>query len=949
LKGDFTRNTFKKDKHYTSVRMQQGRVQLDAEWNEQVDITNNRIDTQGIDTIGPSGVPKSNPGFEIKIEGNDILIGYGKIYVDGIHCENDNDQQYPDGLPYIDQPDFRDVTLPTEPSYYLAYLDVWHRHISAVEEPSLQEEALGKVDTTTRSKTVWQVKLLKLTETPSPGQNDLCDLEFSAWSDLIANRQARLAAQTESVSSLSTDQCSVASQSSSQIMSNQLYRVEIHTAGPVGTAHFKWSRDNGSVVAAIDSFNETENSIGISEPSRDDVQRFEPEQWVELIDEILELKDGVGIMVKLTAPTIGTTLNYDPATATGSIPYSRWKTKKDQEEYKPRVRRWDHRGAAAITTFSDWIDLEDGIQVQFGENGKDNYQIGDYWLIPARAISRNVEWPLHEVTRLPKLQERIGINHHYCRLALLLKADDNWERIEDCRKFFPSLTTICAEDVCVKPNYCENVLQKEPPLPWSEIRNAQQAFDKICYNLYKCNKFLSYLRGDGILRDEDGKLGFELSLGTGTNWEIDYEPGIAFVNGCRFEIENGGTITLDKSMTHQLLVVDDKGEVTPITKDPLTTRYAPIAIISTYQNEIKRILDVRFDLTNLDKKAEQNFQHITKARSDRRQFVPLLAHSIKGLQYRNGRNVKFDLSKTEPEFKGAPSALSSDGENIWIANSSESAIARIPREAIDPGEIEVIELGMSDPQNWATVYDGCCLWFTFPDRNSVMFLNPNILDPNTRNYITHEIEVGLNPHGIAYDGDFVWICNYGSNSISIIDVDTCQMVRAFLLINPDTGQAAHPDSIAFDGTHVWVAAAPNMLFKIEKPWGDPEMVTDKLTYEQGGLAFDGSHIWISSQHDQLIKFEIDVEIDRTKNNIERLFDNVTSTHAITFDGTYIWAFQQVTSEGVTNFIIHKIDPAVNEIIGHINIDPNLEAIYNAIFDGTHLWISTDKSILKKLV
>ena len=38
LKGDFTRNTFKKEKHYSGVRMQQGRVQLDADWNEQVDI-----------------------------------------------------------------------------------------------------------------------------------------------------------------------------------------------------------------------------------------------------------------------------------------------------------------------------------------------------------------------------------------------------------------------------------------------------------------------------------------------------------------------------------------------------------------------------------------------------------------------------------------------------------------------------------------------------------------------------------------------------------------------------------------------------------------------------------------------------------------------------------------------------------------------------------------------
>ena len=36
--GDITRSSFDPDRHYSSVRMQQGRVQLDADWNEQLDI-----------------------------------------------------------------------------------------------------------------------------------------------------------------------------------------------------------------------------------------------------------------------------------------------------------------------------------------------------------------------------------------------------------------------------------------------------------------------------------------------------------------------------------------------------------------------------------------------------------------------------------------------------------------------------------------------------------------------------------------------------------------------------------------------------------------------------------------------------------------------------------------------------------------------------------------------
>jgi hypothetical protein len=36
MKGDFSRFTFRPSKGYTSVRMQQGRVSLDSDWNEQV-------------------------------------------------------------------------------------------------------------------------------------------------------------------------------------------------------------------------------------------------------------------------------------------------------------------------------------------------------------------------------------------------------------------------------------------------------------------------------------------------------------------------------------------------------------------------------------------------------------------------------------------------------------------------------------------------------------------------------------------------------------------------------------------------------------------------------------------------------------------------------------------------------------------------------------------------
>src|SRR5262245_18680789 len=67
VKGDFTRSTFRPDKHYCSVRLQQGRVQLDADSNEQADIAEHRGETAALDVIGQSGGPGRSSGFALAL------------------------------------------------------------------------------------------------------------------------------------------------------------------------------------------------------------------------------------------------------------------------------------------------------------------------------------------------------------------------------------------------------------------------------------------------------------------------------------------------------------------------------------------------------------------------------------------------------------------------------------------------------------------------------------------------------------------------------------------------------------------------------------------------------------------------------------------------------------------------------------------------------------------
>src|SRR5207249_3577249 len=98
MKADLTRNTFDPLKHFTRVLMQQGRVQLDADWNEQAAILLRYLQALAADLIGPQGGPAGNLGFGITTYPpsapvpmpQDFQVGLGIYYVDGIRCEADS-------------------------------------------------------------------------------------------------------------------------------------------------------------------------------------------------------------------------------------------------------------------------------------------------------------------------------------------------------------------------------------------------------------------------------------------------------------------------------------------------------------------------------------------------------------------------------------------------------------------------------------------------------------------------------------------------------------------------------------------------------------------------------------------------------------------------------------------------------------------------------------------
>src|SRR5262249_14963117 len=124
--------------------------------------------TLATDLIGPHGGP-SGDGFKIDIRKDsnnqpvkfDFVIGQGRYYVDGILCENG------ETVAYTEQTDFPQPLEDKDKlkkDTYLVYLDVWERHITALEDGLIREVALDGPDTATRAQVVRQVKVDNLNE-----------------------------------------------------------------------------------------------------------------------------------------------------------------------------------------------------------------------------------------------------------------------------------------------------------------------------------------------------------------------------------------------------------------------------------------------------------------------------------------------------------------------------------------------------------------------------------------------------------------------------------------------------------------------------------------------------------------------------------------------------------------------------------------------------------------
>ena len=518
FRGDVSRVSFNKGKRYSAVYAQQGRVLLEADWNEQNDILLHYLRSLAADLIGPHGGSAGALGFalittdaevdalkdangnaldadtirELKnsLRDSGFLVGIGRYYVNGLMSESNDYLGFEEqpGFPFAGSLSFEDIRDKT--GTFLALLDVWERHVSCTEDEDICEVALGGPDTATRAQVVAAVivpppekggqtlydqqdlanKIKDLKDAIPGGDQVAIDAAKKALNDLADNIRVSLQAPATGmlrararITGLPEGDCNIQPEAQYRGPENQLYRVEINRGGiawdgatdgeiPAGNATtaatFKWQRDNSSISFPIVSLQG--DSVELAHLGRDTSRGLQVDDWVEIVADDLVLQGQTGPIRRVKS------INLDELTITLSEGVDQ--SYDEDSALHPYLRRWDQRrsdgeSAGNVLLVREgsgedlvWIELEDGVQIQFPRNADANvnnrYRAGDYWLIPARVATGDVLWPKIAAgnRKVAKALPPHGIEHHYAPIGVI--SNDGTQKVvleHDLRRKFNPL------------------------------------------------------------------------------------------------------------------------------------------------------------------------------------------------------------------------------------------------------------------------------------------------------------------------------------------------------------------------------------------------------------------------------------------------------------------------------------------------------------------------------
>jgi hypothetical protein len=466
---DLSRSSTDFRKRYVGVRMQQGRVLMDDDWNENERLHAETQRLLNLEAIGANGSP--DKGFRIvnpKIDAADnpdFVIQSGAYYLGGNRVELRKDETYQLQDDWLQKPGEEKPGIPANDQCDLVYLEVWQQPVTAVEDSELLEPALGGPDTTVRMRTMHRVHLF------SNVGVDQCNLAWKKLQEKLKKQGlGSINAEHQLVSNVSLavdfvnhgnadDLCNPPMAGGYLGAENQAIRVQM-----VDSTHLTWGFDNAAPLYRVQMVaDQSQKRFAMKTPPKDQAhwplsgQIVEILPWSAVLANHEVISENRGFLARVDA-------SYNPdkkqfTLATVLLPAGfgeNWNNRSDASDLKGfhnfkdgnqffYMRVWN-RGEDV--TSKPAIEFQPGKPVKLGYTGLRvtltgaDRVAGDFWIIAARPETPKQVLPW----RLADGMAPQGIRRYYAPLALIrwsyVKKEIKGKIISDCRETFRPLTSL---------------------------------------------------------------------------------------------------------------------------------------------------------------------------------------------------------------------------------------------------------------------------------------------------------------------------------------------------------------------------------------------------------------------------------------------------------------------------------------------------------------------------
>lgn len=410
---DLSRHATDLRKHYAGVRMQQGRVLTDDDFNEAAILDAEELRRTRVHAIGAYGTPDAGflpVNFGVVGGRLDFTLSNGHLYLGGLRLEMSSQDRF---LLQKDWLNFNVATAPPPPPdgqsrNDLVWIEAWQQPVTAVEDSELFEVALGGPDTSTRWRTMRRVHVAQ----------GVVDSECAdAWAGVSAgfaglgvlNADMELATTARLTVGFTAppatgDLCAPPQAGGYLGAENQAIRVQM-----VDATHYTWGFDNAAPLYRVQLSADNGQLVRLTllNQPKDAVHWPLRDQVVELLPWSAALANGERV-AEVAGHLCKVAVSYNPDDQTMQIDTpvpagfgTQWQARSDQAEFFDGtaeqnffyLRVWnrgDDLASPASIPIATAALGNTGLQVTFGGGP---LRAADHWIIAARPAAPDVVVP----------------------------------------------------------------------------------------------------------------------------------------------------------------------------------------------------------------------------------------------------------------------------------------------------------------------------------------------------------------------------------------------------------------------------------------------------------------------------------------------------------------------------------------------------------------------------